>query len=171
MDGSSLVLVSSWASIIGFPIGVIGIFLTVRYSYKASRASEAAKQSSESTRRSIGHIDSLSNLEEGRRLLSDIQRRIEVQNWEIVAERCASIREIVAVVQSVGGADISQESTASLSVLGAQMRSLGGMADSVRLNGRNPDVLRIRRVLSDQSEALAKVVAEFRTKIGDRGHA
>ena len=97
----------------------------------------------------------------------DLYRRMDNPSWEIIAERCLSIRQISAAATNEIG--LSGETAICLSALNAQMRNLGNLAEGVRFRTRNrePDIARIGRVIADQSESVAKAAGELRQRLGE----
>ncbi len=152
---------------LGTIASVLGAAFTVLFSVQAKTAANSAKLASIETRAQVSRLDVLSELSEAKRLMDDVVNRLHGSSWEIVSERCTSIRLIVAPIISAKEVNFSQSNHEKLVEVVAQMKTLSSTATKVRYDTvKEPNIPRLTALVDEQKETLTLAISEVKQMIG-----
>ena len=152
---------------VGTTASLIGTILTVYFAIRAKSAASAARLASEETRSMVAKLDLLFELTEVKRLLDDVISKLNANSWEMVAERCSSIRSLLAPIMRSTDKGLGSESQEMLATMLAQVKSLGETATKCHHGTiQTPAMPRLVAIVEEQKEAIAVTISEAKRLIG-----
>lgn len=153
---------------LGTIASVIGAVTTIYYSRRAKSAAVAATLAATETRAVVSKLSMLAEFNEMIRQLEDIRRRLDTKNWELIADKCSNLRVLLSPITADNEEYFSSDVFSRLVELHAQIKNLEQTADKQHFGAKvEPNLARIRSILSDQKETLMIASAEINTKLGD----
>lgn len=142
--------------------------MTAYYSKGAKSSAEAAKEAARETRNSVSLIDSIGTLSEISRLLDDLRRRLETRNWELISERCASLRALIAQIDANRLIVDSDEIANTIAFFREDIKKLGERADKIRFGKvAEPDLAKLSSNLASHTETMVRTTLYVKTRLGD----
>ncbi|MFY0645450.1 hypothetical protein [Sulfitobacter geojensis] len=156
---------------LGAVLTVVGSLFSVGFAYSASKEAKKAAAAAEEARKTVSTVDTVSEMTRALRLLKEIRMRADHQEWGHVSELSEDVRVILAAIVNTTHLSNGEDFTKHASDVAAQMATLGKNADIEHheIEGRKPiDPVRIKSVISDQSEKIAKLLQETKEKVGQQ---
>lgn len=147
---------------------VLGVCLTVYFSWRAKRSADLAKEAAQSTKSRLQSIDLLVELNRLHGRVDDLNLRIDGAAWPIVNERATDLRVSIAAIVSQNDLPFSKEVIEKLSIAVNQFKNMAATADKAIASPNSAtDSLRLRRVVSDQKETIVLALQEIKTSMGE----
>lgn len=153
---------------LGTAITIVGSLFSIWFAYNASKEAKKAAQAAEAARKTVSTVDTVSEMTRTLRLIKEIRMRVDHSEWGHVSELSEDVRVILAGIMNMTHLSNGDEFTAQAGDVAAQMATLGKTADAEyhAVDGRKPiDPVRIKGLLSDQSEKIAKLLQETKEKV------
>lgn len=138
------------------------------FAFNASREAKKAANAAEEARKTVSTVDTVSEMTRVLRLLKEIRMRVDHDEWGHVSELSEDVRVALAGIVNATHLSNGAAFTEQAGDVAAQMATLGKTADAEHhaSEGRKAvDPVRIKGLISDQSEKIAKLLQETKEKV------
>jgi hypothetical protein len=103
----SLVEFRAWAadwgdifSVVGFPLAVIGLLITIFSVWRTKTAAEQARQAAMAARESIASYDAIADLSSAMSIMEEIKRHQRQRTWSILPDRYSDLRRRLMTIRN-----------------------------------------------------------------------
>lgn len=158
---------NGWGAL-GAGLTVFGSIFSILFAYRASKDAKKAATAAEQARKTVSTVDTVSEMTRVLRLLKEMRMRVDHSEWGHVSELSEDVRVILAGIINASHLSNGDEFVSQAGDVAVQMSTLGKSADAEHHqgpNGKPIDPVKIKGLISDQSEKIAKLLQETKEKV------
>ena len=169
VDASSLdFFIKNWGNI----ASVIGAVLTVFYAWGAKSAAVAAKEAAMGAQARIYAVDYVLHFSSIVVEIDSLLQRIlsDVDDWHRISNDCTKLRSFAAVAKQADEKLLDEETRRRLVRSPTQFLSISQVVLSPDQPDRSVQLMKIKKVLSDQRELYSVALNQVKQKAAGSGH-
>ncbi len=169
---NAIIMILSWEladkfaivfSLIGFPIGILAVYLTYREARRSKTASEAAQDAVRNFRRDLNLFTSVADFEKALSMTDQIKRDIRDRNFNRLPDRFSEMRQLLITIRGSDlGLNDKQNATFQSAIVTFRTLEIR-FAD----NKHAPqDIAELTESICNDVDSLHEILTELKSKIG-----
>lgn len=165
-----------WAdliSLVGFPLGLLGLYLTFQEARRSAKRSQEAKTASQSAqeavrnfRRDLTRLTTISDLSKALSLVSEIKRLLMQQSLEHLTERLSEMRGLLIAIRGAS-AEMTEEQKSSFQSCIVNNREIENSLIQSQAGGPPVDIPGVAQVISADADSLHEILTQMKVQIGE----
>jgi hypothetical protein len=157
-------------TLIGFPLGIIGLYLTFREAQRSAERSQEAKTASEAAqdavrnfRKDLNLFTSLADLAKALSMTDEIKRDIRDRDFNRLPDRLSGMRQLLIAIRG-SNLGLSEKQNASFQSAIVNFRTLEvRFADD---NNLPQNITELTESICNDVDSLHEILTELKSKIG-----
>jgi hypothetical protein len=163
---SKFEVIAAFASIIGLPLALIGLFLTWREARKAKDASTKAKDAVTKFRGDLSKIDVIAELHRFCDGIPDVKKFLRADLLAIAADRLSELRRLLISCRSAPMFSSEANQTTFQKAIGFLSTSENSIERNLAECNNSLDLVKIAKELSTITDQIQALLIQARTTIG-----
>ena len=150
------------ASVIGLPLTLLGLGLTLLVALRAKRAAQAASVAVSELRDTLRKLHTVADLSAVMASMEEIKRLHRAAAWAVLPDRYAMLRRTLISIRTSNPA-LNEEHQASLQNAVQHLRDFEGKVErALASKGPTPDPARLNQIVSAQMDKLEDLLAAIK---------
>jgi hypothetical protein len=163
---SKFEMVAAFASIVGLPLALFGLFMTWREARKAKDASTKAKDAVAKFRGDLNKIDVIAELHRFCDGIPDVKKFLRADLLSIAADRLSELRRLLISCRSAPMFSSQENQTTFQNAIGFLSTSENNIESRMAERRDSLDLVRITKELSIITDVIQSLLIQARTTIG-----
>jgi hypothetical protein len=156
---------ADFADVVGLVITVIGFGATLWATLRAKKASEQAKDAVADVQRRLAYFDMMAELASAIAVMDEIKRHQRENRWTMLPDRYSNLKRSLISIKA-SHPDLSDEESATMQAAIQHFTNIEQQVERVLAkSGKQPDVVRLNRIVSAQIDALTGIIISLRSKV------